>query len=129
LVGLAKKKQQHALDHEDSMSCLLGAKMMKIILMFNVFLVYFFPITTGRKLSYEIKGWLPRHTVEARYLPQPDDTSASKEERDWNLDHENTSRSTSLNFYAQKLLRLTHRAANPNVPLQVPEVRFFNVFI
>ena len=118
----------HALDHEVCPVC-SGAKMMNVILIFNLCLVYFFPITTGRKLSYEIKGWLLHHTVEARFLSQRDDSSASKEVHERNLAHGNTSRSTSVTFYAQKLRRLPHRSANPNFPRQVPKVRALSVFI
>lgn len=128
-IGLATNtEQQRAFDHEVSPVCSC-AKMVKVILIFNVFLVYSFPITTGKKLPNEIKGFLLHHTVDARYLPQRDDSSASKEVHERKLAQENTSRSTSVAYYAQKLFRLTHRSANPKLPLQVFKVRVFCIFI
>ena len=71
-------------------------------------------MTTGGKLPNEIKGWLPHHTVDARYLTQRDDSSASKKVHEGKLSQASTSRSTSVAYYA----RLTHRSANTKRPLQ-----------
>ena len=121
-------KQQRALDHEVSPVC-SGVKMLKVILIFNVYLAYFFPITTGRKLPNEINGWLHHHTVDASYLPQRDDSSASEEVHVKRVTKENMSRSTSVAYYGHKLFRLTHRFANPNFALQALKVRVFSIFI
>ena len=97
--------------------------MLKVILIFIVFLAYFFPITTGRKLPNEINGWLPHHTVDARYLTQRDDSSAPTEVHEGKLAQENTSSSTSVAYYVRNLFRLAHRSANTKRPLQELKVR------
>lgn len=98
--------------------------MVKVILIFPVFLAYFFPITSGKNLPNEIKGWSLHRTDDARYLPQREDSSASEKVHEAKLTQENWPGSTSRTYYARKLFRLTHRSANPEISLKVHKVRF-----
>lgn len=118
-------RQQRALD---VFAVCSGVKMVKVILIFPVFLAYFFPITSGKNLPNEIKGWSLHRTDDARYLPQRED-SASEKVHEAKLTQENMSGSTSRAYYLRKLFRLTHRSTNPKSPLQVPKVRVSSIFI
>ena len=104
------------LEQEVSHIC-SGVKMLKVILIVNILLAYFFPITTGRKLPNEINERLAHHTVDAGYLTQRDDSSTSKEVHEGKLTQESTSRSTSIAYYARDLFRLAHRSASTKRPL------------
>ena len=103
--------------------------MTTVILIFPVFLAFFFPITTGKKLPNENKDRLLHHTVDGRYLPKRDDSSATREVHEAKLTQEDMSGSASTAYHAQKLFLLTRRFANPKLTFQVPKVRFCSIFI
>ena len=98
--------------------------MMKVLLIFSVYLAYFSGRTSGKSLRNEIKGWSLHHgyPYDAWHLPQREGSRVSKKVHEAKLAKEIMSSSTSRAYYVRNLLHLTHGSANPKLPLHFPKV-------